>query len=461
MSSPELLLLIPLISSGLVILFRRRSKSTKFLSLGSLILLIIILILTKVRSPEVGNNDLQFITNTWQTYFGLMSLGLVQRNLLLVLYLGIGALICFSLLIDQGWLFTSFSQLLLTSLTGVLLSNSSTTGALFVLLGSAITTILAQGQKAGSTLTSFRSFTLAAIAFPGLLTTNYLLNTHPVDFFNWTPFFFLVIILILLLSFPFQIWIPSTVSEARSFVPAVSFGLVQLTLLLYLFSIIAENPIIFRNSQLLQLLRVSGVITVFLAVILLLNVSTRRRLLGYLVVMDLGATTMALALGANLGLELALFIVINRFVGLLIAGAALEIDRRTFVTESGERKSGVKMGIGDRSPLANGLLLYGFASIAGLPLTPGFAGRWALIKATSLQNSWQAAIVIIAMVATVVVMIRRFILQSSHHREGAVLDRIDARATRSAMAILLLLGLLMTIFSPAVLAFARSLVDGL
>lgn len=445
----------------MVYLFRRWLKFTKLLCLSTLIILIIVLVLTRINSPEESINNLQFIANTWQTYFGLMSLGIVQRSILLVLYISVGILVALSFLIDQGWLYTCLSLFLLTSLTGLLLARSSTTSALFVLIGSATTAIMTQERTAGSTLTSFRSFLLAVIAFPGLLTTNYLLNTRPVDFFNWTPFFFLFIILILLFSFPFQIWIASTVSEARSFVPAVSFGLVQLVLLLYLVGMIAKHPIIFRNSRLLELLGVSGALTILVAAIFLGNVSTTRRLFGYLVVMDLGTTTMALALGADLGLELAIFIVINRFVGLFIAGAALDLVEREQSINSGAGNFSSAIAAAKGSPTSLALLIYGLASIAGFPLTPGFAGRWALIKAISVQHPGQAVIVVIAMVVALIVIIQHFLSNPTHRTGKVAVQKPFHEQRQSAMVILFSFGALMTIFSPVVLAFVRSLLYGL
>jgi NADH:ubiquinone oxidoreductase subunit 2 (subunit N) len=42
------------------------------------------------------------------------------------------------------------------------------------------------------------------------------------------------------------------------------------------------------------------------------------------------------------------------------------------------------------------LFIYGTMSLAGLPLTPGFAGRWGVITLVAAQSPWLAALLLLA-----------------------------------------------------------------
>ena len=52
-------------------------------------------------------------------------------------------------------------------------------------------------------------------------------------------------------------------------------------------------------------------------------------------------------------------------------------------------------GLGTRLPWASAALLLGLLSLAGLPLTAGFAGQWALMQVLGSRD-WLQAVVILA-----------------------------------------------------------------
>jgi NADH:ubiquinone oxidoreductase subunit 2 (subunit N) len=52
------------------------------------------------------------------------------------------------------------------------------------------------------------------------------------------------------------------------------------------------------------------------------------------------------------------------------------------------------------------MLIYGALSMIGAPLTPGFSGKWALVSFASQQSTQGAIIIVIALTAGIVGLIR-------------------------------------------------------
>ena len=63
-------------------------------------------------------------------------------------------------------------------------------------------------------------------------------------------------------------------------------------------------------------------------------------------------------------------------------------------------------GIGRHSPLAAVLFIYGALSLIGAPLTPGFSGKWGLVTLTSQQSTTGAMIIVFAMAAGAIGLIK-------------------------------------------------------
>jgi formate hydrogenlyase subunit 3/multisubunit Na+/H+ antiporter MnhD subunit len=129
----------------------------------------------------------------------------------------------------------------------------------------------------------------------------------------------------------------------------------------------AAYPLIGQTDAFLVWLPWSAGLTVFLAGFLTLSGGGWRLLLASLVLLDMGFGLLSLGLVPFGGWETAVSQHGLRLVSLLlvVAGLALMSEGNRY-SLSGNRYQGW-------------LLLYGLLSLLGLPLTPGFSGRWLLL----------------------------------------------------------------------------------
>ena len=175
-----------------------------------------------------------------------------------------------------------------------------------------------QGERAGSTLASWRHLSIYALAPPLLLVAGWMLEADQSQFLRTIPTLFSLAFIILLVGFPFHIWVAPTSTETDSLVLVIALGLVQLIVIFFCINLLQNNPIVLRNSQFSLFLRSSGIVTLVMASILVLTAPSLGKLIGYLIMMDIGATLYALALNSVGGLELGIELVLLRIVSLLL-----------------------------------------------------------------------------------------------------------------------------------------------
>jgi len=460
MSTPVLLLIIPLIAGVGAFLLRRWQLATILTGVGTVLILTGLLAATDTQVLVNGAINGPFFDNTWVILERSFKLDQLSKDVLLILYSGVGFLFLFSLVLRQDSLFVPLVLLAVSPLAGTLIAESISTGTLFLVVGMVVITILIQGERAGSTLTSMRYFTLIVLVFPILLLIAWMAETSLSQYLAWMPFLLLVAFLILLFSFPFHIWVSPTISESKALVPVASFGLVQLVVVILCLGVIVENPVVYGNARLLQVLRASGAATIILATVLILTAPSISRLIGYLLMIDLGSTTVALGLGGKIGLELVCYLVMIRIIGLLMAGFGLGMIRRQFASDSGDTYLAFKVEtLARRSPIGLALLIYGGFSLAGLPLTPGFAGRWTLLTIASSQYQWIGLIIVVAVVSAGIGLARMMLPNPAIQEETVHSFADETRALRIVAALLLAVGVIFALISPLMMSLSQNLVN--
>jgi len=152
-----------------------------------------------------------------------------------------------------------------------------------------------------------------------------------------------------------------------------------------------DQPWLVADGQILSLLAWGGLLAAAIGGVLAAVQSHFAPLMGYTALGDMGSGLVALALGNDIGLTIALLMIVARAVGLLLAGAGLAVMR----WRVGGTSFAQVLGLGHRLPLATLSLLVGGLSLSGFPFTVGFAARWALLKQmSSLDGPWIGALVL-------------------------------------------------------------------
>ena len=116
-------------------------------------------------------------------------------------------------------------------------------------------------------------------------------------------------------------------------------------------------------------------------------------LMAYAALVDSGAALMALGIGSRQGLVLSLLSLLMRPFGLVLMAAGIGGLR---ASSGGADDLDALRGSGWRAPWSTAALLVGGLSAAGLPVSAGFVGRWALGRALTPSDVGAALILLLA-----------------------------------------------------------------
>jgi|GEM_PF-1962537 len=290
--------------------------------------------------------------------------------------------------------FVSAGLAALTPLAAALMLPTALGAVALLLAAICVSIMIRPATSAASGRAALRYFIFATLALPFLLLAGWMVSSEQLVFAGVVWRLLLLGFALLLAGFPFHIWVRSLVATAPPLLLPFLFGLVHLILLVYGFRLLQENPFLESTPQFYALLRWLGVGTAVVGAILAWKPRDRGRLLGALLLLDLGSSIMALSLGAP-GIRPALLLIHSRYFSLLLVLVGLTWLRHPFHpgTESPSAHAVSQV------PWASTLFVYGSLSLLGLPLTPGFAGRWALLSLVAANSLWPAVILLLATVA--------------------------------------------------------------
>jgi multicomponent Na+:H+ antiporter subunit D len=154
-------------------------------------------------------------------------------------------------------------------------------------------------------------------------------------------------------------------------------------------------------------MRVSGAVALVLAGLFCLTARSFGRLLGYLILIDIGIVVLAFSFLDRTRPELIMTLLIARVVGLVLTGMGFGYIRyqlgpdfsKLDLASSVHRLAWI-------APMGLVLFIYGGLSLVGLPLTAGFRGHWMIVDLASTQSFWLASIVVLSMAAGVISLLR-------------------------------------------------------
>jgi multicomponent Na+:H+ antiporter subunit D len=236
--------------------------------------------------------------------------------------------------------------------------------------------------------------------------------------------------------FPFHVWLPPAHGSARAPVSALLSGLVvkasfYLVLRLW-FTFVPEG------EGLPLLLGCLGAAAVFWGSIQALRQTRLKLLVAYSTVAQLGYLFIAFPLA---GLEPAMAWSGSIYLALshALAKGAMFLAAGSIMTEGGHDEIAELDRVVDRMPLTLAAFALSGISLAGLPPSGGFVGKWLLLQAAMAQGQWFWAFVMIAgglLTATYVFRVLGFAFTKSQHEH----EQHEVPATMEWTALLLALG---------------------
>ena len=297
----------------------------------------------------------------------------------------------------QDTAFIPFGLAILGLLSGAATIRLFLFAALLLEITAIVAVFAIQSDRQGSTRASLRYLVMTALALPCFLVVAWLFDLYaryPHNVALAEPAVTLLALgfAILLGAVPFQAWLPAVAAEAPPAVTAFLIGTVHPVLFLLLTNLFQRHPWLIADNQAFQLLTVGGLLTALVGGLLAVGQRDLGRLLAYVALNDLGCLLLGLGTASMEGLAATALQLVNRSLALVLASVGLATLRRYAPSDAFADLNNMAR----RMPLVSAGLLVGLLSLAGFPLTGGFAGRWPIYRLVYQQNPLYAIALILS-----------------------------------------------------------------
>jgi formate hydrogenlyase subunit 3/multisubunit Na+/H+ antiporter MnhD subunit len=170
---------------------------------------------------------------------------------------------------------------------------------------------------------------------------------------------------------------PALAADAPALVTAFIFTAGQAMSLYLLLVFFQWSPLNPDDASVSELLLLGGMVMATSGGIMAAVQEDFGRLFGYAALSNLGILLMALPSNGAQSLELVMFHGISRAVSITLLATSLA----TLRLQTGTDRFNKLQGMGGAMPIASFGLILGILSLAGFPLTAGFATQWAVTRA--------------------------------------------------------------------------------
>jgi formate hydrogenlyase subunit 3/multisubunit Na+/H+ antiporter MnhD subunit len=199
---------------------------------------------------------------------------------------------------------------------------------------------------------------------------------------------------------PFHMWLPKSADESDPYTLVFILVILQSAGLFFLLRFLDSYVWLREQAQIYEGIQVAGIATTLFAVLLSASQRDIKKLVAYSLIIDLGVILIAIGTGTQDGFRLALSLSVVRVAALGVLALALSIMDEVI------QPHGNFQGVGFQVPLGAAAFLVGFLSIAGIPLTAGFPGRWPLLTNVLQSDTLAAGTIIFSMISVGVLGIR-------------------------------------------------------
>ena len=373
---PLLLVGVPLIAAAIVYPLRRITP-VAFLLAAAGSLLLAWLAFAAPLSAEQTILDGRVVGGVHVVLGRPLAMSAADRLILIVLSLTATVLTALAARLRPGDVFFPGLLALLGVVAAVLVSETFIFTVLLVQIAAGLITVLLQGSRFGSSRGAWRFFIFVTLAMPFLLVAGWQIdfqaaNPGQTELLNPAVLLLTLGFLIYLAAVPFHFWIGPAAAETEPLVQVIVLGFFQVAALSVITEALDRFPWFAASPTPYQWFTFSGMATVALGALLAFGARSFGRLAGYTLLVDMGVVLLLLGLRSRLGVEAAWAVTLLRTASLTVWAAGLTLIRR----QAGSDQIAAAAGLGWQARLATAVLVLGGLSLAGFPLTPGFAGRW-------------------------------------------------------------------------------------
>lgn len=191
---------------------------------------------------------------------------------------------------------------------------------------------------------------------------------------------------------PFHMWTPDVYegssSPVTAFIATVSKGAMAAVLLR--FFVMAD---LYRFKNIILVFMVVAILSMLIGNLLAIRQNNVKRLLAYSSIAHFGYLLIALTAGSQIGPGAAAFYITTYMIAIL---GALGIITHLSGTDSETTDIGEYSGMFWKKPLLAALFTIFLLSLAGIPLTAGFMGKYFLLTAGVSKGSWVLMFALVA-----------------------------------------------------------------
>jgi formate hydrogenlyase subunit 3/multisubunit Na+/H+ antiporter MnhD subunit len=366
--------------------------------------------------------------------------------------------------VPQGRSFPSIGLFVLGLLTVAMLLRQLALVVLVVEVAAAVTVFILQGERQGSTRGALRFLVMVTLALPFFLIAAwridlYVINADNAIYLGQATLFLGAGFLLWFAVVPFHGWMPAIAAEAPPGVAVLTCNAFLLVALAMLAELLQTQSWLAENQAVFRALFLGGLATAaFGGAVAALgrNLST---LLGYAALSSLGVILAALGTDSQMGALAAGLEVLNRTVALTLTAAAVASFRRYAPGDGFEQLPGAAR----KMPLTTLGLFVGGMSLAGIPLSAGFAARWLLFRTLDAQDTWPIAALLLAGAGVAFGYVRalRALLRDGPPGVKSSNPRREPLVATTLIVIMAVICLAIGLYPQLVLPVLQKVVDGL
>lgn len=454
MSPLAFLIFAPILAAPIVGLVNRWSKVAS--GLGTLAVFIFWFRLKTIALPPASG---QLTAVLWGQP---LSFNEGIRSILLFIYAGVILLFLLAIPFPQGRKFVPGSLAVLGLLAAALLLRPFAYGVIALWMAFSLAAVIIQEEQAGQTRASLTYILLMSIAVPLLLLAVWLVETQPTTLVTPVARLALIGFVILLAGFPFHVWVTAVIRRAPPLAVVFLLGLVQLVSVTFALSFLQASPWLQRDPQFVQTAHLSGLAVLLTAGFMAVTAVRWQRLLGSLVLLNMGLVLLTLPLPGALSWETAVSLQITQFAALLLTAVGHLLLRRQRQNENialadSPTETG-NPGLGRQAPFTISLYLLAGLALLGLPLSFGFGSHWLALQALgSSAAPWISLFVLLALGAAAFALFRAglYWLEPAAEPETAVAG--EPRWLQAILGILILAVLWLSLHPAILLNYSAQL----
>jgi len=270
--------------------------------------------------------------------------------------------------------------------------------AIFITLAAILTVFVIQTERLESTRAALRFLILISLSTP-----LFLLAAWRIDFYRLAgglesirnveqiALFVGVGFAVWLAVVPFHGWLTSTATESSP--PMAAFVLVTFPTVAFstLIHLLVDSPWLIDSLYLVEAIIIAGVVTAFIGGMLAGVQRGFSELLGYATLFNLGCILVVLGLGSRAAVITVLVSLAVRALALVLIAASTST---LHLAVAGDGFTQIK-GTAQQMPVAAAGLIVGGLTLAGAPLTAGFAPYWQLLHSMAqVDTLWLVLLVL-------------------------------------------------------------------